>query len=106
MGAIFLPFPLLALIPAVFFGLCFVKARKWIVLLGSFWWVVYAGYEYAMATKLLCTGECNIRIDLLLIYPFLLLVTLASLVSALRGSLIPNKQRNSDSGADAPPPVR
>lgn len=35
-------------------------------------WAAYAGYEYLMFTRVLCTGECNIRVDLLLLYPLLL----------------------------------
>jgi len=35
-------------------------------------WVAYAGYEYLMYARVLCSGECNIRVDLLLIYPLLL----------------------------------
>lgn len=35
-------------------------------------WVAYAVYEYLMFTRVLCTGECNIRVDLLLLYPLLL----------------------------------
>ena len=33
-----------------------------------------------MQIRVLCGGECNIRVDLLLIYPVLLVLTLASLV--------------------------
>jgi len=33
-----------------------------------------------MQIRVLCSGECNIRVDLLLIYPVLLALTLASLV--------------------------
>jgi len=47
-------------------------------------WAAYSYYEYLMQTRVLCTGECNIRIDLLLIYPVLLVLTLAGLVKALR----------------------
>jgi hypothetical protein len=45
-------------------------------------WVAYAFYEYLMFTRTLCTGECNIRIDLLLIYPVLLGCTLWVAVGA------------------------
>lgn len=39
-------------------------------------WLVYALYEYLMAARVLCTGECNIRVDLLLIFPSLALGTM------------------------------
>ena len=44
----------------------------------------YMPYEMAMHLRWLCTGECNIRIDLLLIYPVLLLLSLAAVVAAVR----------------------
>lgn len=47
-------------------------------------WLAYAAYETGMRLRWLCHGECNIRIDLLLIYPTLLLLTLGALAAALR----------------------
>jgi hypothetical protein len=48
-------------------------------------WVLYAVYETGMRQRWLCSGECNIRIDLLVIYPALLIVSLAAGISLLRG---------------------
>jgi hypothetical protein len=49
-------------------------------------WVLYACYEYLMYARVLCTGECNIRVDLLLFWPALLFIALAVPVrSLLRG---------------------
>jgi hypothetical protein len=42
-------------------------------------WILYVPYEYLMYRRSLCSGECNIRVDLLVIYPVLLLVTLAAI---------------------------
>ncbi|WP_144289930.1 hypothetical protein [Ideonella sp. A 288] len=48
-------------------------------------WAAYAGYETLMFRRVLCSGECNIRVDLLLIYPALLGSTLwLGLSTALR----------------------
>lgn len=48
-------------------------------------WLAYAVYEYLMVARVLCSGECNIRIDLLLIYPLLIAGTLwLGLVAVLR----------------------
>lgn len=38
-------------------------------------WLVYAVYEVLMYTRVLCTGACNIRVDLLLLYPLLMVGT-------------------------------
>jgi hypothetical protein len=46
----------------------------------------YGGYEFLMKTRVLCSGECNIRVDLLLIYPVLTILTLWSVVTTLRAS--------------------
>lgn len=43
-------------------------------------WVLYSVYEYLMYTRVLCTGECNIRVDLLLIYPLLITLSLLSTI--------------------------
>jgi len=40
-------------------------------------WIGYLFYEYVFIPRN-CTGECNIRVDLLLIYPYLLLVSLCA----------------------------
>ena len=47
-------------------------------------WLLYAVYEYGMKQRWLCTGECNIRVDLLLIYPVLVLLTVVGVVNLLR----------------------
>lgn len=51
-------------------------------------WLAYAIYEYLMYVRVLCTGECNIRVDLLLIYPLLIGATVvvlgATIVRAIK----------------------
>ncbi len=44
----------------------------------------YVPYEYAMKLRILCSGECNIRVDLLLIYPVLAVSSLVALAIAVR----------------------
>ena len=56
--------------------------RRGILVLAVFW-VAYALYEYLMFTRILCSGECNIRVDLLLIYPALLGCTLWVVAAAV-----------------------
>jgi hypothetical protein len=51
--------------------------------------LLYAVYETAMRLRWLCSGECNIRVDLLLIYPLLLAATVAAAVSLLRARRAP-----------------
>lgn len=82
--AIFIAYPLAAfLVAAVFAALCVVKRRMLPGVVATIW-AAYGYYEYLMQTRVLCTGECNIRIDLLLIYPLLLLISVWAAVSSLK----------------------
>ena len=47
-------------------------------------WLLYALYEFGMKRRWLCSGECNIRVDLLLISPLLWILTIASVVQLIR----------------------
>jgi FtsH-binding integral membrane protein len=42
-------------------------------------WLAYIAYE-TMYIPRHCPGECNIRVDLVVIYPYLLFVTISALV--------------------------
>ena len=69
----FEPIPI-ALLMAVVSGFAAVKiaeSRFGLTVLASVW-LLYAAYELLMYKRVLCIGECNIRIDLLLIYPVML----------------------------------
>ena len=50
-------------------------------------WTGYALYELLMATRILCTGECNIRVDLLLIFPGLAIGSLVAIWMAIRARM-------------------
>jgi len=65
--AILIAYPLLALLPAVlFFGL-FAVSKSRLILVTGISWLAHVPYEFGMKLRLLCSGECNIRVDLLLI---------------------------------------
>ncbi len=81
--AVLVESPWLAAMPAAVFLWLFAASRKIFVLIAAAAWLVYLPYEYAMKLRLLCTGECNIRLDLLLLYPVLAgLSALGLIVSA------------------------
>jgi len=69
---------------AVLFGLlilaCFRLTRTRLALITGVLWIIYGIYEYLMQIRVLCSGECNIRVDLLLIYPILLVYAIASAI--------------------------
>lgn len=75
----------LALVMALAFGLAWWVHRQRYLWVWAMAWLAYALYEYLMFARVLCSGECNIRIDLLLFFPSLLLGTLwVALRAALR----------------------
>lgn len=71
--------PWLALLPAVVFSVLWMLSKLRLVLSAAAVWLLYAGYEAAVKAQMLCTGECNIRIDLLLIGPVLLGLSIVGL---------------------------
>lgn len=84
MMGIFVQYPWLAAVVGVLLvGFGRARARRTAIVAGVIW-LLYAVYETAMRLRWLCSGECNIRVDLLLIYPLLLAITIAGIVSLLR----------------------
>ena len=63
------------------------RSRRWPTrsgLVAAIAWLLYGAYEYALRLEALCPGECNIRVDLLLIYPLLAMLTLVAAWFTLR----------------------
>ena len=73
--ALFSGAPWLGLLPALVLAALYARTRDPVVRVASGAWGVYAAYEYLMQWGVLCSGECNIRIDLLVLYPVLLFLT-------------------------------
>ena len=84
MLGLFVAAPLLALLPACVFVLVYWRTHRRSALVAAIVWLAYTLYEEAMRRRILCSGECNIRVDLLLLYPVLLVISLVAIVSALR----------------------
>jgi hypothetical protein len=76
--------PGLALLPALLFLALYFSTRKVVVLVAGLTWLGYCLYETGMKQRILCGGECNIRIDLIAIYPMLIGI---SLIAAIVGLL-------------------
>lgn len=79
--------PWLALVPAVLFIVAYQLTKRRVVFWTGVLWILYGLYEYAMKRRWLCSGECNIRVDLLLLYPVLVLLTAVAAVVAIRAAL-------------------
>lgn len=84
MLGIFVEYPWAAALVGGGFLLLYGHSSRRAPLFAAIIWMLYALYEYAMKRRILCTGECNIRVDLLLLYPFLLVASLIALVSYAR----------------------
>jgi hypothetical protein len=80
--------PMLALIPAGLLATLYWISRRRVILVAAGSWFCYLPYEWGMKLRILCSGECNIRVDLLLIYPVLLLVSLVAIFMFLRDQLV------------------
>lgn len=80
----FVASPWLALLPAVLFSALYGLWRNRGSLVAALLWLAYCPYEYAMKLHILCSGDCNIRVDLLLLYPVLLAMSIVALLARQR----------------------
>jgi len=82
---LFVRWPLLALAPAGFFWVFARWTQRAFAYAASFAWLSYAVYETLISQRVLCSGECDIRVDLLGIYPALAVVSIVALLIGLIG---------------------
>ena len=87
--AVLIEHPLLAAVPGAVFVALFAASRKLLVLTAAAAWLAYLPYEYAMKFRLLCSGECNIRLDLMVLYPVLLIVSVVGVAVSARALVRP-----------------
>jgi hypothetical protein len=80
----FREWPLAAFVPAALFFALALRTRRPMVWGAAFFWACYAVYEYLMGLGVLCPDSCS-RVDLLVIDPFLIILTIVALLSSLRG---------------------
>ena len=81
----FIQWPLGAFIPAAAFAAAFAWSRRALTLAASLAWALYATLETLNKARITCSGECNIRVDLLVIYPALWIVSIAAVVALCTG---------------------
>ena len=72
MGFIFIPVPFIAFVISIIFYFIFKKHASKTAFVTVFLWFVYGAYESMLRFGYLCPEGCNIRIDLIVIYPVLL----------------------------------
>jgi hypothetical protein len=82
-GDIFIPHPYLALIPAIIFGFIYFKSKQSTLIWPISLWILYSIYEELNLLRITCSGECNIRIDLFLIYPILTVISIWGIIKII-----------------------
>ena len=82
--AVFIEWPLAAFVPAAIFGALYYGKRRTGILVAALCWAGYAILETLNKARITCSGECNIRVDLLVIYPVLWIVSITAVVLLLR----------------------
>ena len=75
---------MLALLPALLLFALHRLTHRRIAMVVAIAWLLYAVYEYGMKRRVLCSGECDIRVDLLAIYPVLALSSIWALLASVR----------------------
>jgi hypothetical protein len=83
LGNLLIPHPWLALIPTLLFAAVYRWSGSKVAAVAGGAWLLYAVYEYSLYRRWLCSGECNIPVDLLLLYPVLLVLSLIAVVIAV-----------------------
>jgi len=84
MGIVFILFPPAAAVLGIVHVFLFLHSRQWVQIIAAGCWLLYAAYESALQYGGLCSGECNIRVDLLVIYPILLSISLIGVFMYVR----------------------
>lgn len=80
-------YPWVAALPGILFVALGTVCKSRIASTSGLVWLAYGAYEYGMKTRVLCSGECNIRVDLLLIYPLLAVLTVAAAIGLARAAI-------------------
>jgi hypothetical protein len=75
---VLIDYPWLGLVPAAFFTALFKISKNQIVYVAQWSWLAYVVYEYSVRLDINCSGDC-IRINLIVIYPGLIVVSFAAL---------------------------
>jgi hypothetical protein len=83
---LFVRWPLLALVPGLLLLGAYRAFPRRAALVAGVVWLLYAVYELGMQRRWLCSGECNIRIDLFLVYPVLAVISIAGIVATARAA--------------------
>ena len=85
--SIFVDDPLLAFVPALLFAVIGKLTRSRLVWCSGGLWGAYALYELSIQHRLLCSGDCDIRVDLIFIAPILAVSSLAAILAPVAAAM-------------------
>ena len=77
---VFVEYPVLAAIPGIIFVALHHFRRRVVILCTAILWLLYMLYESSIKFGFVCPEGCNIRVDLLLIFPILLFMSVIATV--------------------------
>ena len=77
--------PLLGAIPVSLFLLLYLIKKSRFILKTSLAWALYSIYEYLVQSGIACSGECNIRFDILIFHPILFLLSFFAILTFIFG---------------------
>lgn len=69
-------FVLVAAAAALYFAYAAFQRPRFGVIVAAVVWLLYAVYEYFVASGVLCDANCNIRVDLIVLWPLVWIATL------------------------------
>jgi hypothetical protein len=81
--AVFIEHPLLAAVIGLLLLALGRSLHRGLAMTAGVMWLMYSVWEFAIKQRWLCRGDCDIRADLILIYPVLLVGSVAAVVSLL-----------------------
>ena len=79
--AVFIEHPLLAAVIGILLVTLGRVLHRGLATAAGVMWIMYSLWEFAIKQRWLCRGDCDIRADLIFIYPLLILGSVAALVS-------------------------
>jgi hypothetical protein len=70
---------IICLTAAALFGIAWYYTRSWLTLTAAGLWAAFPPYNYSVLAR--CSGDCNIRIDLLVVAPIMLGASVLALMT-------------------------
>ena len=77
---VFVEHPLLAAVIGILFVTLSRVLHRSLATAAGIMWIIYSLWEFAIKQRWVCRGDCDIRADLIFIYPLLILGSVAAVV--------------------------